>query len=293
MKFLKKIILGSTILSVIVIVTYFGFFNTSQDMTIQKDVAIQKDIQNSSDIELIKIKGSVFDILVDPKDIQVVNGQQRIMKAIFQTKPELSDTYSEIGVYEQKNKPLIIIPLYTASAYSKNGFYDFYLGKCDTCTTTKIVSVDELQETSSANAVKVLKLLGYDSITDIELDKNPSILSKYDKIILLHSEYITKNMFNVITSHPNVIYLYPNALYAEISTNFVDNTISLIRGHNYPDESIENGFDWKYDNTHPYEQDKKCDNWEFYNIPNGKMLNCYPEQKIWKDKEFLKALKEL
>jgi len=100
-------------------------------------------------------------------------------------------------------------------------------------------------------------------------------------------------MFDAITSHPNVIYLYPNALYAEISTNFVDNTISLIRGHGYPDATIDNGFDWKYDNTRPYEFDKQCNNWEFYEIPNAKMLNCYPEQKIWKDEKFLKTLKEL
>ena len=193
----------------------------------------------------------------------------------------------------KKNKPLVIIPIYTASAYSENGFYDFYAGKCDTCTTTKIVSIDQLGEQSSANAVKVLKLLGYDSITDIELDKNPNILSKYDKIILLHNEYVTKKMFDAITSHPNIIYLYPNALYAEISVNFVDNTISLIRGHGYPDSNIDNGFDWKYDNTRPDEFDKECNNWKFYDIPNGKMLNCYPEQKIWKDKEFLKVLKEL
>lgn len=100
-------------------------------------------------------------------------------------------------------------------------------------------------------------------------------------------------MFDAITSHPNVIYLYPNALYAEISTNFVDNTISLIRGHNYPDENIKNGFDWEFENTDPYEYDKECKNWEFYNIINGKMLNCYPEQIIWKDENFLRTLKEL
>ena len=148
-------------------------------------------------------------------------------------------------------------------------------------------------EQSSANAVKILELLGYDSITDIELNKNPNILSKHDKIIVLHNEYVTKNMFNAITSHPNVIYLYPNALYAEISTNFADNTISLIRGHGYPEKNIANGFDWEFENTQPYEFDKECKSWEFYDISNGKMLNCYPEQKIWKDEKFLKILKEL
>ncbi|CAD6513791.1 conserved hypothetical protein [metagenome] len=291
MKLLQKIILG-VVISIIGIAVYFGI-NTVQETPIQKDI-IQKEIQSSSNAELIKYaSGSLFDIFVDPKDFVTINGQQIPMKATFELRQELSDIYSEIGVYDIKNKPLVIIPIYTASAYSENGFYAFYNGECDTCTTTKIVSMDNLAEQSSANAVKVLKLLGYDSITDVELDKNPNILSKHDKIILLHNEYVTKNIFNAITSHPNVIYLYPNALYAEISTNFVDNTISLIRGHGYPDEKIDNGFDWEYDNTRPYEFDKECKNWEYYDIPNGKMLNCYPEQKIWKDKEFLKALKEL
>lgn len=143
----------------------------------------------------------------------------------------------------------------------------------------------------SANAVKILKLLGYDSITDVELDKNPNLISEYNKIIILHNEYVTKKMFNAITSHPNVIYLYPNALYAEIDVNYEKNEITLIRGHNYPESEILNGFNWEFENT-PYEYDKKCENWEFYDIPNGKMLNCYPEQKIWQDKDLLKMLKE-
>ncbi len=288
MKLFKKIILGSAILLVITIIVYFVYFNPTQD------IASPKDIEKSKTAELIEWNTKeLFAVFVDPKDMRTINGQEIPLKGTFQLKPELTDMYAEIGVYDLKNKPLFIIPVYTASAYSENGFYDFYNEKCDTCLTTKIRTIDELSEQSSANAVKVLELLGYDSITDVELDKNPSILSKYDKIIVLHNEYVTKNLFDAITSHPNVVYLYPNALYAEISTNFVNNTISLIRGHGYPNENITNGFDWEFDNTRPYESDKKCDNWEFYNITNGEMLNCYPEQKIWKDEKFLKALKEL
>ena len=292
MKFLKAIILGVIVLVVIIII-YFEFI---QSMPIQ-NAPIQDSLTqeiSSSDIKLIKFgSSSLFDIFVDPKDIVIINGKKIPMKATFELKPDLSDIYSEIGVYDKINKPLFIIPVYTASAYAKNGFYDFYSGKCDTCLTTKITSINNLGEQSSANAVKILTLLGYDSITDIELDKNLNILSKYDKIIMLHNEYVTKKMFDAITSHPNVIYLYPNALYAEISTNFTDNTISLIKGHGFPNQSIGNGFNWKFENTDPFEYDKECNNWEFYDIVNGKMLNCYPEQKIWKDKEFLKELKEL
>ena len=288
MKLFKKIILGSAILLAIMIIVYFVYFNPTQD------IASPKDIENSKNTELIAWNtGELFAVFVDPKEIIIIDGVKIPLTGTFQLKPEFKDTYTEIGVYDEKNKPLFIIPLFTASAYSKNGFYDFYNGNCDTCLTTKITTVDKLGEQSSANAVKILELLGYDSITDIELDKNPNILSKYDKVIVLHNEYVTKNMFNAITSHPKVIYLYPNALYVEISTNYESNTISLIRGHGYQESEITNGFEWKFDNTHPYEFDKECNNWEFYDIPNGKMLNCYPEQKIWKDREFLKALKEL
>ena len=288
MKLFKKIILGSAILLAITIIVYFVYFSPTQN------IANPNDIENSKKVELIEWNTKeLFAVFVDPNDITIINGQKIPLKGTFQLKPELTDIYAEIGVYDEKNKPLFIIPLFTASAYSKNGFYDFYNGNCDYCLTTKITTIDELGEQSSANAVKVLELLGYDSITDIELDKNPNILSKYDKVIVLHNEYVTKNMFDAITSHPNVIYLYPNALYAEISTNYQDGTISLIRGHGYPELEISNGFDWEFENTRPYEFDKKCDNWEFYYIPNGEMLNCYPEQKIWKDEKFLKALKEL
>lgn len=288
MKSFKKIITGSAILLAVTIIVYFAYFNLTQD------TSSPKEIENIKNTELIEWNTKeLFAVFVDPNDIATINGQKIPMKGTFRLKPELTETYAEIGVYDQKNKPLVIVPLFTASAYSQNGFYDFYNGNCDTCLTTKIVSVDNLGEQSSANAVKVLELLGYDSITDIELDKNPSILSKYEKIIVLHNEYVTQNEFDAITSHPNVIYLYPNALHAKVEIDYDKNTISLIRGHGYPELEIDNGFDWEFDNTRPYEFDKKCDNWEFYDIPNGKMLNCYPEQKIWKDKEFLKALKEL
>ena len=126
-------------------------------------------------------------------------------------------------------------------------------------------------------AHQALTLLGYATITDIDIDKNPSILQQFDKVIMLHNEYVTRAMFDAITNHPNVIYLYPNALYAEIEVNYIDETITLIRGHNYPEPEISNGFDWTFDNTHPYEYDSQCFNMEVYQIKNGWMTNCYPE----------------
>jgi hypothetical protein len=103
-------------------------------------------------------------------------------------------------------------------------------------------------------------------------------------------------MFDAITNHPNVIYLYPNALYAEIEVDYIDETITLVRGHNYPEPSIINGFDWEFDNTHPYEFDSECADMEMYQIKNGWMTNCYPENVFLKNSHamvLLKAIKDL
>jgi len=238
--------------------------------------------------------GDIFQVLVDPNDLIVVQGKTIPTKAIFGLKEGLENTYKEIGVFDEEDKPLFIIPTFTLSAYSKNGFYDFYNGNCDVqCLTTKIVFEDVFDYNSSANAIKILQLLGYDSVSDFELHNNPEILKKYDKVIVLHNEYVSRIMFDAINSHNNVIFLFPNALYAEINVDTINKEITLIRGHGYPNSEIENGFDWENENTHPYEFNTKCENWEFYPISNGYMLNCYSEQIIWQDESFLKFLKDL
>jgi len=114
---------------------------------------------------------------------------------------------------------------------------------------------------------------------------------------MLHNEYVTRVMFDAITNHPNVFYLYPNALYAEIEVNYMDETITQIRGHNYPEPGITNGFDWELDNTHPYEFDSVCLDMDIYKIENGWMTNCYPENLFLQNTEqlfkLLKLIKDL
>ena len=190
--------------------------------------------------------------------------------------PNKMDVYNEVAVWNDPQKAVVVYPYFTYAAYHEPGFYTYYSGECDDCTTTKFAQPKSLY-TSSGKAHQALTLLGYPTITDMDIDKNPSILQQYDKVIMLHSEYVTRAMFDAITSHPNVIYLYPNALYAEIEVNYMDETITLIRGHNYPEHGITNGFDWEFDNTHPYEFDVMCANMELYKIENGWMTTCYPE----------------
>ena len=200
--------------------------------------------------------------------------------------------YKDIGV--KNANAIAILPVFTSSAYSENGFYEYYNDRCDDCTTVKIVENNYLEFfVASQMGARTLEILGYKTITDIDFEKNVKILEKFDTVILLHNEYVTQEMFDAIINHPRVIYLYPNSLYAEIEVDYEKNEITLIHGHGFPTENVDNGFDWEYDNTRPYEFDQKCENWEFYDVPNGKMLNCYPEKVLISNIELLKELKNL
>ena len=205
--------------------------------------------------------------------------------------PKNTEIYNTVGILYEPQNTIVIFPDFTLSAYVDPGFYTYFRGDCDvSCLTTQIEW--GIRTEASGNAIQVLSLLGYDFITDKDVDKYPKFLENYDKVILLHSEYVTKEMFEAITNHPHVIYLYPNALYAEITANYDENTISLVKGHGYPEANIANGFDWEFENTQ-FEYDRDCLEMEFYPVNNGWMLNCWPEREIYRNIELLQAIKEL
>ena len=191
---------------------------------------------------------------------------------------------------------VVIYPIFTSAAYQPGGFYDYYAGNCDeSCITILNFEYSEFDYNGSGLTAQILFELGYDFLTDVDVDKNPEILQNYDTVILLHNEYVTKNQFDAISSHPNLIFLFPNALYAEIDVNYNDNSMTLIRGHQYPSpESPANGFDYEIEERfHHYEYDSECLEWEFIEIKNGYHLNCYPDRVITKNLEILIKLKEL
>ena len=191
---------------------------------------------------------------------------------------------------------VVIYPIFTSAAYQPGGFYDYYAGNCDeSCITNLNFEYSEFDYNGSGLTAQILFELGYDFLTDVDVDKNPEILQNYDTVILLHNEYVTKNQFDAISSHPNLIFLFPNALYAEIDVNYNDNSMTLIRGHQYPSpESPANGFDYEIEERfHHYEYDSECLEWEFIEIKNGYHLNCYPDGVITKNLEILIKLKEL
>ena len=210
----------------------------------------------------------------------------------IEKKPEFSDFYKRVGFVNESTDVVFVYPLFTQGAYGDHGFYDYYNKKCGPeCLSIPIPSKFVPTYASSMTASLVLSILNYSHLTDVQVDKNPDILKKYHKVIVLHNEYVTKREFDAITSHPNVIYLFPNALYAEVRTDYTNNTFTLIKGHGYPTSSITNGFDWKFDNSN-LEYNTNCENMTFNIIPNGKMLNCYPAYRSLFDKSFLNNIKE-
>ena len=273
------------------------------DNTKMKSKVPIKDVMFSSNWivdkdKLVFIASSFFEIYGLNGDcvISADDGMSKWKSTTLGLNPNKMDMYNKIALWDDPQNAVVVYPYFTYSAYQPPGFYDYYRGDCDSCTTTKLLPPIS-QYTSSGQAHQALTMLGYSSITDIDIDKDPNILQQFDKVIMLHNEYVTRPMFDAITSHPNVIYLYPNALYAEIEVNYTDETITLIRGHNYPEQEISNGFDWQFDNTHPYEYDSTCLGMEFYMTSDGWMTNCYPENLFLANTEqlfnILKLIKDL
>ena len=260
-----------------------------EDVTLSRHLQIDKD-------SLVFVQSSFFEVYGLYGNCIIHNEEQTWETLALGIHPNKISMYDEVAVWDDPQKTVVVYPLFTGIAYTEPGFYTYYRGDCDSCTTTKF-SHHSPTYSASGMGYQALSLLGYDVITDMDLDKNPGILAQFDSVIMLHNEYVTRTMFDAITSHPNVLYLYPNALYAEIEVDYSNQTITLIRGHNYPDPEIKNGFDWEFDNTHPYEYDTQCLSMEFYKIENGWMTNCYPENVFLRDNEqlvqLLKAIKDL
>ncbi len=253
--------------------------------TIQKQIIQYFKKSDAGWIELNAT--SVFKAFVKDGDYKVVDNRKVYNQALFELDPSINYMGAQVSA---QDKTVVVYPIFTATAYSEPGFYTFYRNQCDEkCLTVEIKN--DFPPQANPNAVQVLSLLGYNFITDIDIDKNPEILNEYDKVIILHNEYVTEKEFVAITNHPHVIYLYPNALYAEVMVDYSKNTITLLRGHNYPEPEIRNGFDWKNDNS-PFEYEE-CKEMSFFKVENGWMLNCYPENAIYKSLELLKTIKKL
>jgi hypothetical protein len=289
-------ILGSVLLSFF-ISNVFESPDRAYDLisktTLQDQITVDDILKNYFSLHTVKTNNDIiFNTYFTENDVLRYNQKLNLQNDI-----KFEFPVDEIQLYENlkliKNT-IVIYPIFTSAAYSPNGFYDYYDGNCDeSCLNGISFENPQVKFTSSGISTQILHSLGYDFITDIDVDKNPEILKNYDNIILLHNEYVTQKQFDAITAHPHLIFLSPNALYAEIEVNYDDNTISLIRGHNYP-PGINNGFNYEIEEMfHEYEYDNECENWEFIEIENGYHLNCYPDGTIHKNLDLLLKIKSL
>jgi len=277
----KKNVIIFTVIIVVISVSVFQIYQTPQ-----KPQIINMPLDFDPGGQRVDQQFSVFGVY------SYTEYQNRVDNSYYFMWVEKIPDYDYSQIEAKSQNTVFIIPIFTDAAYFVDGFYDYYEMKCDeSCLTTELRNDSPLGYQSSRNTVQVLSLLGYNYVTDVDVANNPDILKRYDKVIVLHNEYVTTEEFDAITKHPKVMYLYPNSLYAEIQYDKENNTISLIRGHHYPENSISNGFNWKFDNS-SFEYDTKCENWGFYEIDNGKMLNCYPENKIIDDFSLLKEIRD-
>ena len=243
----------------------------------------------------LNVGDKYFDTYFTERDFDRL--QKNLPAPVDGIKLTISESNSElIKILKPNDNTVVIYPIFTSASYKEPGFYTYFRGECDeSCITDLSFENPQFIYTSSGSTAQILHAVGYDFITDIDVDKIPGILKNYDTVILLHNEYVTQREFVAISNHPNLIFLSPNALYAEIDVNYDDNTITLIRGHQYPPpENPANGFDYKIEQEfHKYEYDTECLEWEFLEIENGFHLNCYPDGVIHENLDILLKMKEL
>jgi len=283
--FIVGLIFGGIIGGLAVFVIMDDSEEISENPVSVYEIPNKKLVLSSYLFDIIVPESGFYRILENPEYL-------KYMSTDIVPREEHRALYSQIGLFSEPQNVVVVFPKFTEAAYSQPGFYNYFRGECDEQCLTVTIGDYPPHYTASKNGFKVLRALGYDSIDDVTLAKNPEILESFDKVIMLHNEYVTREMFDAVTNHPNVVYLYPNALFAEVEYDEENNSITLIRGHAYPTPEIDNGFDWEYDNTRPAEYDTDCKEWEFIEIPNGRMLNCYPEIFILKSDSLLRMLKE-
>ena len=215
----QKLIIIPIIILVVGACAYFIIPPSENHETSSKKFNNSLDPESEKKLIQTEIK-SLFKVFAYEEDSEIINGLTFWSNVYYEFDESKSEIYKNLI---NNKKSVVVYPIFTAAAYSEPGFYTFYRGECDAefhgvlfrdddCLTVKLDENVEPSFVSSGLALQIFTLLDYDIISDITIHKNPEILSTYDKIILLHNEYVTSIEFEAITSHPNVIYLYPNAL---------------------------------------------------------------------------------
>ena len=144
-----------------------------------KIVMISLDIEGTPETLPLPTDAALFKINY------TTDSQGNVLNYDINLKPELTDFYHQVGFFNRTSDAVVIYPIFTQAAYHKNGFYDYYDKICDSrCLTTNIPTAIHPRYQSSGSALTVLFLMNYDIITDIDVDRNPHILKKYNEVIV-------------------------------------------------------------------------------------------------------------
>ena len=294
----KKTIVVVVIFTLVLFSILFLTFGIVDDNLSETSTTMSDYVDNLSNSHtyFIPQTNSIFDHFLTYNDFtRYHNGNPSPNDGIRITFNESYDPQSILDL-KPNDGTVVIYPVFTSAAYKEPGFYTYFAGNCDqSCVTDLSFENPEFQFTSSGASAQILYHVGYDFLTDVQVDQNPEILENYETVILLHNEYVTQKQFDAISIHPNLIFLHPNALYALVTVDYDTNSITLIQGHDYPPENpMKNGFNYEIEQKfHDYEYDTECSDWKFIEIVNGFHLNCYPESIILDNLEILKKMKEL
>lgn len=172
------------------------------------------------------------------------------------------------------NSTLLITPIFTYSAYQDKCWYTNENNT--TCTIVHYNSVvDSKQDRMDYGGNRLqqqLLCLKIDCITDVDLDKNPSIVNNYNRIVLMHNEYVTHNEYNAIMNHKNVFYVFPNSLY-----RFVDYNGTHIT---YDTETNNKQSFSTWGDVSEFDTCIPIIGYHIVNYSNGKGLSCYVYREI-------------
>lgn len=183
---------------------------------------------------------------------------------------------------EYQHSAILIKPTFTISAYQPNSWYD---NKTKSVITYYNEPFTNRMEYGGAyNAFESLKDR-VDTVNDRYVSEHPEILNRYNTVILLHNEYMTRQEYNAIMNHTNVFYVFPNAGYRFVTYDINTNQITLL---NYTGNKYASSV-WTSYESNPTSQPKQVSefnqcilpfSYTKVNYPNGIGYNCYPEFQI-------------
>ena len=198
----KKIGIILLISVLILVLTYSFIFNfsvTTSDILVtspSSSISMSGYIDDFFKFHTVQLDtgNPYFDVYVTERDFD--NAQQNFLVPVDGIKLIINESTVEIiDVLKPNDGTVVIYPVFTSAAYHEHGFYTYYDGNCnESCITDLSFEDVEITYNSSGTTAQILHAVGYDFITDIDVDKNPEILQNYDTVILLHNEYVTKKM---------------------------------------------------------------------------------------------------